>query len=678
MAERALYITRLSLAGRHIASQGGGSSEAKQELDRCRLEDRSWEWHHLLHQINERKSQLLGRETKPTTVAISHANDALACGGEDGKLRALRLDGREIWTQDTRAIVGRVAYTRGDRAVIAQVGEREIRAFDARDGSPLRTRNFGALVFEVAASGLRDEVYVSARDAIHVLDATSLESLRSWPPVAAEERERRKLSARSAGAHRMTVDDTRAVLVTGHWDRRMRIWSIEDGRLIRTDTLTAPHASGLTTLHDGRIACASFDFLGRTRGAIDVFPPADAPTARVHDALAALKKTLDPEVAKYVPAMTPISIRPRSPYGVCALPGRSQFVTGANILEIQDVDRRERRRSIRGAKHVREVACDRLGTTLYVASASGLESYSLVGTRYQTNLQGFGGVLSRLAFSPSSDRLAMGDTSGRLRICDASSGSRVASRAAARGASTARVQNLTWLDAKTLLCLQKDGLLRTMSGKLELLDELALEHSAVDCVVGSSALHVQLADGTLVSLEGSGALAQRARSEHRFGSSAVTSLAFDPKKRRLAVGAEDGRLYIVDEATRELRSEWSLPGEVRSVAFSPDGEQIIALAAPLRIELRDVATGRVLRHWTLPSRPGSKVLWSPRGDRFFSTDWTGLLRVYDPQLDESILQSGPTNYLLVSLAVDTKHGLVAVGGNGSRAAILRGQPWHVR
>jgi sugar lactone lactonase YvrE len=111
----------------------------------------------------------------------------------------------------------------------------------------------------------------------------------------------------------------------------------------------------------------------------------------------------------------------------------------------------------------------------------------------------------------------------------------------------------------------------------------------------------------------------RAQEEHALiDPSAATieaeCLAFAPDSRTLAVGQRDGRISLWDVEARRVRSE--LPGHaevVSSMVYSPDGRTLASSGGDRAVRLWDPATGRERR--AIPDQPGMFVAlaFSPDG-----------------------------------------------------------------
>ncbi|VTR96683.1 (myosin heavy-chain) kinase : Uncultured bacterium genome assembly Metasoil_fosmids_resub OS=uncultured bacterium PE=4 SV=1: Sigma70_r2: Sigma70_r4_2: WD40: WD40: WD40: WD40: WD40: WD40: WD40: WD40 [Gemmata massiliana] len=136
-------------------------------------------------------------------------------------------------------------------------------------------------------------------------------------------------------------------------------------------------------------------------------------------------------------------------------------------------------------------------------------------------------------------------------------------------------------------------------------------------------------------------LATGARAGVPPGPEQVSAVAFAPNGKTLAAGAPDGRVYLYDRVTGELRRELRGDGNaVTSVAFAPDGKTL-AVTAGLSESVRiwDAASGEPVRTLTRPDKDGfgfaSAVAYAPDGKRLAATSY-GIVCLYDTATGEQV------------------------------------------
>ena len=120
----------------------------------------------------------------------------------------------------------------------------------------------------------------------------------------------------------------------------------------------------------------------------------------------------------------------------------------------------------------------------------------------------------------------------------------------------------------------------------------------------------------------------------------LTSLAFSPDGRLLAVAEEQHRIQIWDLPTRRPLHDRPLEGFAYQLAFSPDGSRLAALNRE-RLMMWDVPSGQevMLLQGVLPfaSDPGfnPQVAWSPYGRYLATSNWNRSISVWDSEAGES-------------------------------------------
>jgi WD40 repeat protein len=117
--------------------------------------------------------------------------------------------------------------------------------------------------------------------------------------------------------------------------------------------------------------------------------------------------------------------------------------------------------------------------------------------------------------------------------------------------------------------------------------------------------------------------------------------------RLVAMGAEDGRVVICDATDgRIVHNLGQHLGAVRCVAFSADGKLLASAGNTPEVRLWDVGGGEQVRTIRGPTAIIESVAFSPDGKRLATGDHQGLVKVYDATADQRglLLDHGPVGY----------------------------------
>src|SRR5262249_28541901 len=89
----------------------------------------------------------------------------------------------------------------------------------------------------------------------------------------------------------------------------------------------------------------------------------------------------------------------------------------------------------------------------------------------------------------------------------------------------------------------------------------------------------------------------------------ITSLAWAPNGRLLAVGTRSGDVLVVDLTSHWMSAQKAGSGPVTGLAWNPNS-RLLAIACSRSIQILDNLTGRFERRF-----PGETVAWSPSGQK---------------------------------------------------------------
>ncbi len=132
----------------------------------------------------------------------------------------------------------------------------------------------------------------------------------------------------------------------------------------------------------------------------------------------------------------------------------------------------------------------------------------------------------------------------------------------------------------------------------------------------------------------------------------ANGLAFSPDGHRLAVGAADGSLQILDGAPLgglDGGQLFTLEGHSHAVvglAYSPDGRRVASASWDGTAKVWDAASGRALLTFRGHRAGLTSVAWAPDGRWVASASWDGTVRAWDPTTGGEVLpaldaQAGP-------------------------------------
>jgi WD40 repeat protein/serine/threonine protein kinase len=239
-----------------------------------------------------------------------------------------------------------------------------------------------------------------------------------------------------------------------------------------------------------------------------------------------------------------------------------------------------------------------------------------------------GSHLPCLAFSPNGARLAVGCDDGTVRLLDAAG---LQELSVLKG-NAGRVRGLTFSpDSARLFTVSEGG--RPTTWEVTATRELRTFQAPsgpIHCVAVSP-------DGKWLALGGQGGtirlLAAASGQEVRTCSGhagGTNSVAFSPDGNRLASTGIDRAVRVWDVASgQQLRVMLGHVSEVRSVAFSPDGKRLASGGHDQMLKVWDVDSGQEVANYLGHTRGLYRVAFSPDGRWIASASSDKIISVWD-------------------------------------------------
>ncbi len=161
------------------------------------------------------------------------------------------------------------------------------------------------------------------------------------------------------------------------------------------------------------------------------------------------------------------------------------------------------------------------------------------------------------------------------------------------------------------------------------------------------------------------------------------SLAFDPRGRRLAVGAAEGpNVHVLDTASGHLTTLTlgAEPVADQIVAWHPDGERLAVGGAGsdgIRIQIWDVVGGRRLAFLEGHVQNVVALTFHPAGLLLASNSWDGTVRLWEPGTGREVLQLNGGPFLSAPrFSADGRWlGCVTDGGRGRLLEVAPGREY---
>jgi RHS repeat-associated protein len=468
------------------------------------------------------------------------------------------------------------------------------------------------------------------------------------------------------------------LLASGSYDRTVRLWDVQTGRLLRTLTGHTDWVRSVAFSPDGRLLASGSD--DGTVRLWDAATGAPLRTLRGHtyvvtsvafspDGRVLASGSWDRTVRLW-DAATGAPLRTLTGHtgwvtSVAFSPDGRVLASGSSdrTVRLWDAATGAELRTLTGhTDWVRSVAFSPDGRVL--ASGSRDRTVRLwdaaTGAELRT-LTGHTDWVNSVAFSPDGRLLASGSDDFTVRLWDAATGAPLRTLTGDRVSSVAfspdgRVlasgsgRTVRLWDAAT------GAPLRTLTEHTALISSVAF--SPDGRVLASDYLE---ADYTVRLWDAATGAPLRTLTGH---TSTVWSVAFSPNGRVLASGSYDCTVQLWDAATgAPLRTLTGHTSTVWSVAFSPDGRVLASGSADDKVRLWDVQTGRLLRTLTGHTDDVTSVAFSPGGRVLASGSYDRTVRLWNAATGAPLRTlTGHTN-VVTSVAFSPDGRVLASGSN---------------
>lgn len=136
-------------------------------------------------------------------------------------------------------------------------------------------------------------------------------------------------------------------------------------------------------------------------------------------------------------------------------------------------------------------------------------------------------------------------------------------------------------------------------------------------------------------------------------------VAWHPDGTAIAVGAVDGKLYVVDVASHALRFEAQAHDQrITSVAWNPSGTRVGTASASGAVKLWDSSTGTLINE--LQGQPSSlsTLQWSPTGELFATSDEANIV-LWDSVTGQLVRQLETTTHQINEFLWSPKGDILA-------------------
>ena len=592
-AETALYFNRTALAAQMWAANN--IRQAEQLLDRCRPEQRGWEWQYL-KRLGHGDQRTMRMFTEPFCLACSLDGKRVAAGGLTCAVQTWDLEsGAERMTLNQRQKeVQGVAYRPDGKQIASVCADGTISLCDPETGQqtvpPWKGHNDEARCVAYSTNGKR---FATGGDdgKVHVWNSATAQLEFTLDEFTLEGK------ARSVRGVAFSPDGSQ--LASAHFGKVAIVWDLAT----RTRRFTFAD-------HYGELLCVAFN------------PKGDQVLAAGFEAVVKIwSVATGKEIGRLVGHKNGITSIAFSRDGQSLATGswdHTVKVWNTRALDQPPLTFRGHTQPVFGVAFLPE------GDSVVSASLDHtIKVWSLSESQECQRLDDHAGAVFAVAYSPDGNRLATANGDHVVRIWDI-------------GAGKPRLLLKEHSDSVFQLAFSDDGRLLASAGfdrtvrlwdptdgrQVRLFD--SLEGAAKGVAFSPDSTLVAVAGGRTVHVWNVADGALRLTCPHP---ELVSAVAFSPRGRYLA-SANNQTITLWDAATgQELRTLNGHASEVRRIKFSPDGARLASASLDKTVMVWDVASGQPVLTLAGHSDWIHDVSFSPDGKRLAtaSNDWTAKL-----------------------------------------------------